>query len=121
MKNLVLLWLDDRRDPFDKEKDWLRYSPLKDSFETVWIKSAKDFKSWISKNGIPDAICFDHDLGIKGSGHDCAKWLVEYCLDNDEDLPMYEIQSSNPPGSENIRGLLESFKKHRNDELGIAK
>lgn len=131
-----LLWLDDKRDPF--EKDWInwlaQYSPIEQPFEVVWVKSYSEFINWITINVLPSGICFDHDLGedvakskvksgiskkqarrekkLSKSGMDCAKWLVEYCLDNNLKLPPYNIQSANPAGRDNINGLLLSFMKH---------
>ena len=111
-----LLWLDDVRNPFEGGGLSI-YSPIRKPFETVWVKSYTEFTQWITNNGLPDAICFDHDLGdnreieIK-SGMDCAKWLIEYCLDNKLKLPLYNIQSANPAGKENIRGLFLSFIKN---------
>lgn len=46
------------------------------------------------------------------TGLDCAKWLCEYCENNDKDIPKYFIHSANPVGADNIRGYLENFKKH---------
>ena len=129
---MKLLWLDDTRDPL--KDDWLRYSPIEKPFDCIWVKSYNEFVDWIKQNGLPDAICFDHDLGMevalearaKGmskrksrllkkeekTGYDCTKWLVEYCLDNKLKLPLYNIQSANPVGKENINGLMLSFNKH---------
>ena len=126
-----LLWLDDYRNPL--KNDWLVFSPIQHPFETIWVKSYSEFVEWITTNGLPDGICFDHDLGMdvalkaraKGmskrksrqlkklerTGHDCAKWLVEYCLDNDLKLPKWNVQSANSVGRDNINGLLLSFIK----------
>lgn len=128
----VLLFLDDIRNPL--EDGWLVFSPITPT-EVVWVKSYSQFIDWIIKNGLPEAICFDHDLGMdvalnaraKGmskrksrllkqeekTGYDCAKWLVEYCMDNyDCPLPLYNIQSANPVGKANIDGLLKHFIRH---------
>ncbi len=113
-----LLWLDDFRVPDD---DWvMMFSPLGINVDVHWVMNYNEFVAWIKNRGLPDAICFDHDLGLndKGdavgkTGHDCAKWLVDYCLDNDLELPLYSSQSGNPTGRENIIGLLKSFKKHQ--------
>lgn len=129
MKNL--LWLDDYRNPFDIETDWLIFSPIGRDVNVNWVKSYYEFCEWIKTNGLPDAICFDHDLGklietellkngyskkearkMKGqekNGYDCAKFLVEYCLDNNLKIPSYSIQSANPVGRENISCLLENY------------
>jgi hypothetical protein len=132
----TLLWLDDIRDPL--KDNWLVFSPIEQPFELVWVKSFKEFVDWIGANGLPTAICFDHDLGLEYhyteldpeeengyelryddykvelSGYHAAKWLVEYCMDNDEDLPLYNIQSANTVGKDNIDGLLKSFIKFKN-------
>ena len=105
-----LLWLDDYRNPL--EDNWLVFCPIAEPFETIWVKTPEEFKQWIKLNGLPDAICFDHDLGETESGYDCAKWVVEYCMDNKLALPKYNIQSANPVGKENIDGLFKSFTKN---------
>jgi hypothetical protein len=50
--------------------------------------------------------------GIEKSGYDAAKWLVDYCIDNEIDFPEYAIQSANPVGKENIDGLIKNFRKN---------
>ncbi len=131
----TLLWLDAMRNPFQYYQDgdtWhSQFSPIRMPYETVWVKSFLEFTKWITKNGLPDGICFDHDLGedvakekvssdmnkkkareekgVAKSGMDCAKWIVEYCLDNNLKLPPYNIQSSNPAGKANIDSFLYSF------------
>ena len=126
-----LLWLDDYRNPM--EGQWLVFSPITlEDLEVFWVKSYKEFTDWITENGLPDAICFDHDLGdyqafrnghpeyfedqewpeTEKTGYDCAKWLVEYCMENKLKLPLYNIQSANPVGKENIDKLLKNYIKH---------
>jgi hypothetical protein len=129
-----VLWLDDIRDPSDPF--WFRYFPNTD--EVVWVKNYDEFISWINVNGLPYLICFDHDLAdehytpqeywesknkvqewhdaqnfTEKTGMDCAKWLVDYCLDNDVKLPKYISQSANPSGKEYILSLLDNFSKHQ--------
>ena len=64
-----LLWLDDIRDPFTPiENDggsWLIFSPIEQPYTLYWVKSYREFVDWIKFNGLPDAICFDHDLGME--------------------------------------------------------
>lgn len=105
-QNRKLIWLDDERDPADRR--WHSTFPI-DSEQIVWIKSFSSFVDEIIRNGLPAAICFDHDLGEGGSGMDAAKWLTEYCLDNRVPLPIYEVHSMNPVGKENIVSLLMAF------------
>jgi hypothetical protein len=110
----TLLWLDDTRNPYMGA--WLyKYAPEYEiKHRVVWNKTYVEFVKWIETNGLPDMIAFDHDLGIEeGSeemnGHDCAKWLVEYCIDNDKTPPKWVVQSDNPVGRDNINGLLLNF------------
>lgn len=128
-----LLWLDDMRCPFNGT--WVDdYSPINtDNIVVDWVKSYFEFVNWIKKNGLPDAICFDHDLGkltenellaqgyskkearkAKGeekNGYDCAKWLVEYCMDHEVDVPAFNVHSSNPAGKQNIMSYLDGYHK----------
>ena len=126
----TMLFLDDIRMPS------LIYGEPEDiKFEIV--RDFEEFKKWIRTNGFPDIISFDHDLGLdtfqkyrdKGmskrgfkklraagtfpSGMDAAKWLIDYCLDNDLSLCEWRVHSANPAGADNIRGLLAGFDKFR--------
>lgn len=122
------LYLDDIREP-----TWT-YAHTKNS-EWVIVKNYEQFVEVISKNGLPFLISFDHDLshehypfnepdgGIHSpkiipydkykekTGFHCAKWLVEYCMNNNLKLPAYNVHSANTVGKENIISYLESFKK----------
>lgn len=133
----TLLWLDDIRDP--KENIWHNWLATHNvnpfHYNITWVKTYGDFTKWVRKNGLPDVICFDHDLAdnwelrsesdvtkwfdmtenSEYTGYDAAKWLVEYCMDNDLDLPKWNIQSANPVGADNIRGLLNNYTKYRNE------
>lgn len=89
--------------------DDLRNPPMAKPGESfIVLRAAQEFRVWILKHGLPDGISFDHDLGEEsnGSGMDCAKWLVKYCLDNNVELPNWMVHSAKPPGRENIAGLL---------------
>lgn len=115
-----LIWLDDCRDPFENP-DWLVFSPIGADVEVIWLKSYTEFTNYLNTQGLPDGICFDHDLGdpmaddngmSEKTGYDCAKFLVNYCQDNKLKLPSYNSQSSNPVGRDNIINLLNNFKKY---------
>lgn len=133
MKPQTLLWLDDYRDPFDTKTDWLVFSPIpRENLQVIWVKTYQEFKDWIIDNGLPEAICFDHDLADEHytigrpsnfqefdysltnekTGMDCAKWLIQYCIEFKTALPLFNIQSANPVGKKNIQALLDNFNKH---------
>ena len=83
--------------------------PTPSGFERVY--DYEEFTEFISRNGLPDFISFDHDLGLGKTGYDCAKWLVEFCLDKNLILPEFQVHSQNPVGKEYIEALLNNFKK----------
>lgn len=97
-----LLWLDDFRNP---------KSSLTREYEVVWVKSYEEFCNYLECNGLPDIVCFDHDLGTEKSGLDCAHYLVNYCQKHNLDIPQYNIQSSNVVGKENIGSLMDSWHR----------
>ena len=107
----ILLWLDDARDPFDPEVDWLVFSPIGRNVKTIWVKDYDSFVEYIENNKLPDGICFDHDLGEGNSGYDCVNWLINYCMDNGCKFPPAGFQSANPVGRENMMAKIENFRK----------
>lgn len=131
-----LLWLDDFRNPYKEYAHWVyMWSPLSKPYEVIWVKSYNEFVDWINKNGLPDAIMFDHDLGDEHyelldhnelinkydtyqekTGYHCAKWLIEYCMDNNVKLPKYFAHTANTVGRENINKLLENYLKYQNEK-----
>ncbi len=128
-----LLFLDDYREPIDCAKYMYRKGVDCKIYHEQWniVRSYGQFVKWITENGLPEFISFDHDLGDveelkedlpveewfdlennrEYNGMDCAKWLVEYCMDNKLQLPKYAVHSANPAGTENIEGLFLSFLK----------
>lgn len=93
------LYLDDLR------------TPKSDGWDIV--RSYDQFVEWVTMNGVPDEVSFDHDLGddVK-TGYDCTKWLVNYCMDNRIPFPQWNIHSANPVGKENIEKYITNFLKH---------
>ena len=121
------LFLDDMRMPIGAFT-YTKNSLYRDA-EWVIVRDYKSFVSCIVKRGMPDLISFDHDLAdihyksdlddyeisrmddYEKTGYDCAKWLVNYCMDNKFIPPPYLVHSGNPVGSANIKGVIESYKK----------
>lgn len=111
------LWLDDVRPVPDET--WDR------------VKNYDEFVEYISKNGVPDLISFDHDLGMEhydalfkepvkhllnegfkdNTGYDCAKWLVR----NNYKIKDFKVHSFNPIGKNNILTLLSNWKKYQDN------
>lgn len=129
------LFLDDERIPLDVS--WTAL-PLDIKWDaTAWdiVRSYTQFIEYITYNGLPDFVSFDHDLADQHykdffrakddnqdlaydmyeekTGYDCVKWLVGYCIKHNLDFPVYAVHSMNPIGKDNIIGLVNSYNKHR--------
>lgn len=128
------LFLDDVRVPLDA----YQYTKEPMFLESDWciVRDYVDFVDFIETNGLPTFISFDHDLAdthytpehlwsdyeeskkwqesqvhTEKTGYECAKWLVEYCMNRDCRCPDYYCHSMNPVGKDNIVGLLKSFQR----------
>lgn len=118
------LFLDDYRIPLNV------YSYTKNQIYLLdWdvVTNYDEFVNYITNNEIPEVISFDHDLGDEHytnnpnidyssfkekTGYDCAKWLIEYCIDNNLDFPkVIYVHSMNPHGSLNIESLFTTLNK----------
>lgn len=95
------LFLDDERWPPHDGRQWLVARSF--SFAMAIVQT----------HGLPSYISFDHDLGLGKTGYDFAKWLAEYCLDNDSPPDFdYYVHSQNPIGAESIRSVVDNLKRH---------
>lgn len=131
------LFLDDIRHNYDA-LEMLNYEIYKDKWHIV--RNYDEFIKYITKNGLPDIISFDHDLADahytpkeywtdyhkskeyqdslvyeEKTGLDCAKWLINYCLDKNLKLPKYLVHSANPVGRDNIFYQLRNFELYQNN------
>ena len=121
------LFLDDMRVPSDvfiytREQIYLS--------DWYIVRNYDEFVEYIKNNDIPHLISFDHDLGKEHyehqtninyddfkekSGYDCAKWLINYCIDNNLELPQdILIHSMNIIGGDNIQSLFTTYNKVNN-------
>lgn len=132
MKNL---FLDDVRQP-EMAFDYTN-NPIYTNLQWDIVRNYDEFVSYIETNGLPNLISFDHDLADEHytpaihwndynkskeyqesqqykekTGMECAKWLVDYCIDKKEKLPIFLCHSQNPVGADNIMGYLNNFLKY---------
>jgi len=125
------LFLDDIRVPRNVYS--YIHNPIYAMDEWIIVRNYDDFVKYIEKNGMPEKISFDHDLSAEhydpdlyGSetydevydqfeektGYDCAKWLINYCIENKLDLPNeILIHSMNITGGLNIKSLFDTYNK----------
>ena len=120
--NISVLWVDDRRNPLTylKKKpepgnkalsanlDFYSRFMKKYHPNFIWVKSFDEFKNYITKNGLPDFVSFDRDLGNGPyNGEMCASWLVDYCKENNLELPDFYPHTANRRGKENIISIMK--------------
>ncbi|PWK00955.1 hypothetical protein BC749_102523 [Flavobacterium araucananum] len=104
------LFLDDIRDVN------MVYKKLTND-DFVIVRNFDDFKKVISKNGLPELISFDNDLGldendnIAEDGYAAAKWLV-YESGFDLENLKFNVHSANPVASQQIQSLLDNYIRH---------
>lgn len=119
------LFLDDIRIP--KDAIGLVPSNLNQFYwDNNWtvVRNYYEFCNYIQKFSLPDFISFDHDLADEHygdidnseykekTGYECAKWLVDWCLENSLSLPNFVVHSANPIGKQNIESYLNNATKH---------
>ena len=129
------LFLDDKRNPVHcigyMYQRIGRKNPIYLENDWVICRNYISFVNTIENMGLPEFVSFDHDLsfdhyGISSpedwrdyydkperekTGYDCAKWMVNYCMDNKESLPEYAVHSDNIVGAENILSYLKNAGK----------
>jgi len=131
MNKAYNLFLDDIRTPEAAFEYTL--NPLYNSENWEIVRSYDQFVKFVTENGLPSMVSFDHDLAdahyhesmyqdgkvymkylettSEKTGHDCVKWLVEYCMDKKAEFPMWYIHSMNPVGTANMKGYILSYLK----------
>jgi len=123
------LFLDDDPGRIPHKLSWIQL-PL---VEWVIVRNYNDFVATILRDGVPEIISFDHDLGETAyqefhrmnnsdktinyenidekTGFHAAQWLANYCVDKKIPIPQYYTHTMNPVGAINIRSILESARK----------
>lgn len=122
------LFLDDERVPYVENPyindvsayHYTGFTPFKTEKWNI-VRNYSDFVAYITNNDISELfISFDHDLGdikkfsnfdTEKTGYDCAKWLCDYCQDNNIKFPGYYVHSMNPTGKINIETYIENYKR----------
>lgn len=134
----VRLFLDDKRTP-------------KKQLNFTVVRSYDEFVDYIYNNPLPAIISFDHDLADEHyadylsdqnfekddkdvtlkydeykerTGLHAAQFLVNWCINNELQLPKCYVHSQNPVGAENIIAYLNrylEFIAREHDELRYAK
>ena len=124
------LFLDDIRVP--SQVTWVK---IPDCQHYTVVRSYQEFVDMINLRGIPEYVCYDHDLsdvhynnfhGVdeqgelkidyskfeEKTGYDCAKFLVHECFVKGVKHPPYVVHSMNPIGAKNIISYVETYNKN---------
>lgn len=99
MKTLgTKLFIDDRRIPPDNS--WMLAKTSAKAIEILWSMP------------FPQEISFDHDLGGDDTAMKVVNWIIDAWRDGTVTIPdnfTFEVHSSNPPGSDNIKAKMNNF------------
>lgn len=122
---MYFLFLDDQRNP--EEVLWIKLPKA----DWIIVRNYLQFVSHVQRFGIPIYVAFDNDLGFEDyvdpemvepdmlhterNGFDCAKWLVNYCMEKNIKFPEYAVHSMNCVAKDNIISYIECYKKHEKD------
>ncbi len=118
------LFLDDERVPESLEVllPKVLYS-MAMGLNWVVVRNYREFVNTIESRGLPNIMSLDHDLGYwesdieynfeEKTGMDCVKYLVEYCMEHDLEVPLYMIHSRNEVGAANMNSYLSNYKEFR--------
>ena len=117
------LFLDDER--FPKGVTWCHIGNV-GHWNVDWqiVRSLEEAKAWVLKNGFPDVISFDHDLGEAHysmdysdgkTGYDFAKWLINSDMLGTLEIPTdfnFLVHSLNLVGLEKIQKLVLNYLRN---------
>lgn len=116
------IYLDDKRKSPVVSHNNERGLGLKFGKSPNWItvRNYDDFVDIVSSNfDEVEFISFDHDISsyrkddfgkdIEMTGKDAADFVVNYCMDNNKQLPDWFVHSDNTGGNKNIRQLLLNY------------
>ena len=130
------LFLDDIRDPSVCMHYKTKYMPddRREYTMSEWtiVRNYKEFTEAIIANfsagRFPGLVSFDHDLADihydpstqsesfeykEKTGLDCARFLVQFCISNELNLPEFYVHSANPIGAENIYQAMHDYFKFK--------
>jgi hypothetical protein len=107
------IFLDDERNVEDAF--WMSYGP--DICWTVVRTFAGFVKAIRDNTETKYVVSFDHDLqdfkvnGDEYTGYDCVKFLVDFSIQHDKNLPEAYYHTQNPIGKTNMECYMNNAKK----------
>jgi hypothetical protein len=102
------IYLDDIRKPIDNK--------------FILLKSYNEFISFFNENYLKiDYISFDNDLGDDLEGYDILKYIIDFALDNDFELPQINVHSNNIVAIKNIESMVNNYYKFINSNKKCSK
>lgn len=122
------LFLDNEKTP--KEIWDITKSPEYAVYNWLVVTDFNSFIQTISDKGLPVRISLCHDFCDEHStykskknipyetfkiktGFDCILWLIEYCIDYNQNIPKCKVHSEKSTGKKNIEDLIENFDKYQ--------
>lgn len=102
------LFIDDERFPPDDSNEWLI------------ARSSNEAIDIVIKQGTPNFISFDHDLGGDDTAMRFIWFLIESHIEGSLDTfpTNYYVHSQNPIGVQNIKGLMDNYIRTLSNDEG---
>ena len=99
----IRLWLDDERDPKDKNIQQNFYSQGNE----IWIKTPAEAINYLSQGKV-SFISLDHDLAAGESGMTVARWIEESAYSGKLKRLEWNVHSQNPVGRKAIQQAMNN-------------
>lgn len=123
MKKKHKIYLDDVRTPIDNSWKVVRnYNQFKNAIMLLEIENIElisldhdlgtEAMEEYFKNVVPNFVLNYDNIMNEQTGLDCAKYIVEKCMDNNIKPPIIHVHSANPIGAANIMGYINNFLKN---------
>lgn len=133
---MYYLFLDDERNPQDvtwvdlPKADWVVVRNYDEFVKTIqeqghplfvafdhdladehYVTMLKEVEQFEAFHDDPEGgLNIIHEYGPEKTGYDCAKWLVDRCMEKGYDYPDYVVHSMNPIGKQRIINYVEGWK-----------
>lgn len=90
----------------------LHLDSLRDRYyrDSIRVWDYDEFTSFIRHFHLPDLVLFEYDLDEEQQSYECAKFLINYCLENNLHLPSFKVYGISHNSRKDLRSLLADFQ-----------
>ena len=106
--NATHVFIDDIRGPGD-----VKIYGMPDNKTWHVCKNYAEFEDYLNTHALPEFVSFDFNLGPGKTGHDCAKLLVQHCLEHNIDKLPDHLYHGDLESGRIIENYLMFWGKHK--------